>query len=219
MEGRPGEMQWRDPSSLRISDDDRHQVAEVLRQAAGEGRIDLGELDERLEATYNAKTYGELVPITADLPVRAPGTPPSPAPAAPRPGSSALVPATQYPSSYAFLSECARRGVWQVPAESTAFAFLGSVVLDLREALFETREVVVNANAILGSVSLVVNAGTQVVLEGTGVMGDYSQSRDKVAPEITASSPVVRVRGLALLGSVDVVRKPMPGQKRLGRSR
>ena len=53
---------------LRISDEDRHQVAELLRQAAGEGRIDLDELDERLEATYPAKTYGELVPITVDLP-------------------------------------------------------------------------------------------------------------------------------------------------------
>ncbi len=69
-----------DPSQLRISDEDRHQVAEVLRKAAGEGRIDLEELDERLEATYKAKTYGDLVPITADLPVRTtgalPGTPP-----------------------------------------------------------------------------------------------------------------------------------------------
>ena len=43
-------------------------MAEVLRQAAGEGRIDIEELDQRLEATYPAKTYGELVPITADLP-------------------------------------------------------------------------------------------------------------------------------------------------------
>ena len=53
---------------LRISDEDRHQVAEILREAAGEGRIDLDELDERLEATYAARTYADLVPITLDLP-------------------------------------------------------------------------------------------------------------------------------------------------------
>ena len=80
------------PSRLRISDEDRHKVAEVLRQAAGEGRIDLDELDERLEATYAAKTYGELVPITADLPgrrrrARHPRRPPRPvAPSGSRPG-------------------------------------------------------------------------------------------------------------------------------------
>ena len=63
-----------DPRDLRISDADRHRVAEVLREAAGEGRLDLDELDERLEATYAAKTYGDLVPITVDLP----GTPAAP---------------------------------------------------------------------------------------------------------------------------------------------
>ena len=56
------------PDSARVSDDDRHKVAEILREAAGEGRIDFEELDERLEATYAAKTYADLVPITVDLP-------------------------------------------------------------------------------------------------------------------------------------------------------
>ena len=63
-----GELERPDPAQLRISDDDRHRVAEVLREAAGEGRIDLDELDQRLEATYAAKTYADLVPITVDLP-------------------------------------------------------------------------------------------------------------------------------------------------------
>src|SRR3954454_11447272 len=57
-----------DPSRLRISDADRHHVAEVLREAAGEGRIDLEELDQRLEATYPARTYPHLRPLTLDLP-------------------------------------------------------------------------------------------------------------------------------------------------------
>jgi hypothetical protein len=57
-----------DPAQLRISDDERHQVAEILRQAAGEGRLDLEELDQRLEQTYAARTYADLVPITLDLP-------------------------------------------------------------------------------------------------------------------------------------------------------
>ena len=45
-----------------------------------DGRIDLEELDERLEATYAARTYADLVPITADLPVA--GRPSQPAPVA-----------------------------------------------------------------------------------------------------------------------------------------
>src|SRR3954447_227022 len=57
-----------DPAQLRISDAERHQVAELLREAAGEGRLDIDELDQRLEATYAARTYADLVPITFDLP-------------------------------------------------------------------------------------------------------------------------------------------------------
>ena len=80
-----GGLERPDPSRLRISDEDRHQVAEVLRQAAGEGRIDLDELDQRLEAAYAAKTYGELVPLTVDLPAHAAAHPVAPRPQQHRP--------------------------------------------------------------------------------------------------------------------------------------
>ena len=53
---------------MRVSDADRHQVSEVLREAAGEGRLDWEELEQRLEAAYAARTYAELLPLTADLP-------------------------------------------------------------------------------------------------------------------------------------------------------
>jgi len=84
MQGHEGTPARRDVASMRVSDADRHDVAEVLRQAAGEGRLDLAELDERLEATYAAKTYADLVPITADLPATRGATQPAPsAPSAP----------------------------------------------------------------------------------------------------------------------------------------
>jgi uncharacterized protein DUF1707 len=54
--------------SLRASDQDREAVAEVLRQAHAEGRLDYGELDERLTLAYAARTLGELERLTVDLP-------------------------------------------------------------------------------------------------------------------------------------------------------
>ncbi len=210
-------MDTPDRSRLRISDDDRHQVAEVLRQAAGEGRIDLDELDERLEATYQAKTYGELVPITADLPVRTTGSPPAPpssAPPATRPADRPTVPATTYENSISFMGDCTRRGVWRVPEQHTAFAMMGSVTLDLREAVFSAREVRIDAVAIMSGIDIVVNPWTEVVVDGVGIMGDFSQGKDKVPAELNASSPVVRVKGFALMAGVTVTRKAMPGQPR-----
>jgi hypothetical protein len=225
MEGRHHETNRPDPARLRVSDDDRHRVAEVLRKAAGEGRLDLDELDERLEATFKAKTYGELVPITADLPVRGtdglPAVPPVAPPAVQPASAQAVAAAPAYASSLSMLGDCTRRGVWRVPEQHTAFSMMGSVTLDLREAVFEAREVTINAVAIMAGIDVVVNAHTQVIVDGVGVMGDFSQSRDKVPAQITEGSPVVRLKGLALMAGVNVQRKPMPGdsRKRSGRPR
>ncbi|MGH3479420.1 MAG: DUF1707 SHOCT-like domain-containing protein, partial [Nocardioidaceae bacterium] len=52
----------------RVSDLEREEAADVLREAAGEGRLSYVELEDRLEQAYGAKTYGELVKVTADLP-------------------------------------------------------------------------------------------------------------------------------------------------------
>jgi DUF1707 SHOCT-like domain len=205
----------RDASQLRISDDDRHAVAEMLRHAAGEGRIDIDELQERLESTYQAKTYGELVPITADLPPVAAVTGPV---GGPGPAAGAGVP--RYSSSIAVMSNTKRTGVWVVEDGHSAFACMGSVLLDLREAQFDSAEVIVNASALMGEVKLVVDAGTTIVMEGHGVMGEYSEQRPRVAFDPTAGGPVVRVRGIALMGSVRVRRRGGPGQtrrRRLGR--
>jgi hypothetical protein len=67
-------------ATLRASDADREQVAERLRHATAEGRLTATELEERLEAVFAARTYGELDALVADLPgqgVRLPGTSPS----------------------------------------------------------------------------------------------------------------------------------------------
>lgn len=57
---------------MRASDADREAVAERLRGALDEGRLDLGEYDERLQRAYASKTYAELDLLLADLPATAP---------------------------------------------------------------------------------------------------------------------------------------------------
>lgn len=197
-----------DPARLRISDADRNKVADLLRDAAGEGRIDLDELDERLEATYAAKTYADLVPITYDLPAH--------------PGDQTPVVARQtmpatagtFDSSISVMGGVTRKGAWLVPAKHTAFTLMGGVDLDLREATFAARETTIYANAIMGGIDIYVDAHTHVIVEGVGIMGAFDQGRDKVEPQVTADSPVVRVKGIALMAGVTVTRKGPPTQVR-----
>jgi hypothetical protein len=200
-----GDLEPRRDPAMRISDSDRHQVAEILRQAAGEGRLELDELDERLEATYAARTYADLVPITMDLPSELPDQAPA------RPGAS--VPARRFDSSIAILGGVDRRGIWEVGARHNAFALMGGVEIDLREAVFTAPETVITANACCAGIDIVVNEGTRVVVEGVGILGAFDQV-DKVEPRLTASSPVVRVRGVALMAGVTVTRKGPKRQRR-----
>jgi len=67
--------------SIRVSDADRDRVTAQLRDHFAAGRITPGELDQRLSAALNAKTFGDLRRITADLP----GPVPAPRGAAPPP--------------------------------------------------------------------------------------------------------------------------------------
>jgi hypothetical protein len=55
-------------ATLRASDADREQVAERLRHATAEGRLNPDELEERLEGVFAARTYGELDALVVDLP-------------------------------------------------------------------------------------------------------------------------------------------------------
>jgi hypothetical protein len=201
----------RNAAELRVSDEDRHRVAEVLRQAAGEGRLDLDELDERLEAAYQAKTYGDLVPITADLPI-AHSDPPLPTPRRRAPVANPTGPS--YASSVAIMSENKRLGEWVVEGDHTAVAVMGSVLLDLREAAFTAEEVVITATAVMGEVKVIVDAGTRVVVDGVGIMGEFCEQRARVAFDPDEGGPVVRVRGFALMGSVNVQRRRPPGEAR-----
>jgi hypothetical protein len=55
-------------SSLRAADSDREAVTERLRKAAGEGRLEPEELEDRVDAALRARTYGDLDLVLADLP-------------------------------------------------------------------------------------------------------------------------------------------------------
>jgi hypothetical protein len=195
---------------LRISDADRHRVAELLREAAGEGRLDLDELEERLEAAYGAKTYGDLVPITADLPMGARPHPDTPMPDPRVPMS----PAMRYDTSIVVMGGVSRKGLWEVGPTHNAFALMGGVDLDLRQARFTNRETVIRAYAIWAGIDIYINANTRVIVDGVGIMGAFDQARDRVAPQLGPDSPVVRVTGFALMAGVSVQRRPMPGPRR-----
>jgi uncharacterized membrane protein len=64
--------------AMLASDAAREQAVEVLKGAYAEGRLPLEEYESRMGHAYQARTYGELDALTADIP-----RPPLPLPPAP----------------------------------------------------------------------------------------------------------------------------------------
>jgi hypothetical protein len=189
---------------LRASDADRERVANVLREAAGDGRLTMDELDERLDAVYAAKTYAELEPITHDLPDAGTAQAPAPSSAARRdPARFGGTPTSS--GAVAILGGFTRKGDWVVPKEFTAFMLMGGGEIDLRDARFTEREVTIHIVAILGGCEVIVPEDATVYVTGIGILGAFEHTD---AGPGSPDGPVITINGVALLGGVDVKRKP-----------
>jgi hypothetical protein len=55
-------------SDVRASDDERERVVALLREHAAAGRLEVDELDQRVEAAFAATTRAELRALLDDLP-------------------------------------------------------------------------------------------------------------------------------------------------------
>jgi Domain of unknown function (DUF1707) len=136
-------------TELRASHQDRDRVVEVLRMAAGDGRITADELDERLEAALKARTFGELAVLTTDLP--APGGQPA---ADAQPKDVARIESGS--------SHVRRDGPWLVPRRMQVRVRSGSVKLDFTEAVITQQSLAIEANVSSGSLTLVTKPGIVV---------------------------------------------------------
>ena len=199
-----------DRGNLRASDADRERVANTLREAAGDGRLTMEELDERLDAVYAAKTYAELEPITRDLP--ATGTAHAPVPAQ----SSAVQDSriggvASSEGAFAILGGFSRKGDWVVPKDFTAFALMGGGEIDFREARFAEPVVTIHVIAIMGGIEITVPEDVTVRVTGIGIMGGFDHGASGTG---ASGGPTIVINGLALMGGVEVRRRPLKKSNR-----
>jgi hypothetical protein len=187
-------------SELRASDADRDRIADILREALAEGRLTAEEHSERVEGVLSAKTVGELDVFVRDLPAahqehatRAYATP---APSRP----TDAIPHDADDNVVAVFSAATRKGRFRAGRRIHAYAIFGSVEIDLSEALFEYRQVVIKAISVFGSVEVHVPENVSLRGTGGGVLGSFEVASLDAAE---TDAPVVYVDGWAVLGSVE----------------
>lgn len=117
--------------------------------------------------------------------------------------------------SMAMMFGAARTGDWVCPSRHVSCTLMGGVDIDLRNARFESRETEIVAVAIMGGICITVPEDVRVSVGGFGLMGGFGQSTDKdvviAGQDLPPDAPHVRVSGFALMGGVEVTRKPRYG--------
>lgn len=190
-------------AELRASDADRERVAEALREAYAEGRITSEEHSERVDAVYAAKTLGELVPLTRDLPSHSATHQSMPTGTAsraqPRPGPAALS-RTEPQAMLAVFGGAERKGRFRAGREIKAVAVFGGVEIDLTDAVFDTPELVIHCTAVFGGVEIKVPEHVTLRGGGAGIFGGFDvRHQEGTDPH----GPVVTIKGAAVFGGVE----------------
>lgn len=183
--------------SLRASHEDRDRVADVLREAAGDGRLTSDELDERLERALTARTYGELAALTADLPAGQ---------AAPLPEPKDVLRIERYGVNER------RDGNWVVPARIDLLVTAGSVTLDFTEAVITLPSLQINAMVTGGNLTLITKPDVVVDTDEVAMVGGRVIARQ---PPGHPAHAVLRVTlsGRIIGGNIRV-RPPRPPRRR-----
>jgi Domain of unknown function (DUF1707) len=183
--GRGNEMAA--PEELRASHENRDRVVELLRVAAGDGRLTADELDERLEAALSARTYGELAALTTDLP-RAPAAKPK-----------------DVVRIDCHSAHTRRDGRWTVPQRIEVRVGSGRVTLDFTEAVISWPSLQIDADVRSGCLTLVTRPGVVVDADDVAVRSGQVKVRAPYAAEVPVA---LRVDISGKVGSGSIEARP-----------
>jgi len=186
-------------AGLRASHEDRDRVVELLRVAAGDGRLTAEELDQRLEAALTARTYSELAVLTTDLPV-----------AASQPGTASRAamtpPDVKDLVRIAVTSGSAKRdGHWVVPRRIELRVNSGAVNLDLTKAEIAVPELHIDAEVKSGHLKVLTRPGIVVDTDDVEVRSGAIRVRTHRGPAVPV---ILRVHISGHVGSGSLSVRP-----------
>jgi hypothetical protein len=186
---------------LRASHDDRERVVEVLRVAAGDGRLTADELDQRIELALTARTYGELSALVADLPAQS------------APAAAAAAKRKDVLRIDRFGANARRDGNWVVPERIEVGVTGGNVTLDFTDATITLPSLRINAVVAGGNLILITRPGIVVDTDEVVIMGGNVKTKAPYDPQVPLVLQI-EVTGRVAGGSI-VVRPPRRRRRRL----
>lgn len=185
------------PNSLR---ERRERVIERLTRHFADDHIDAREFERRLDLAYRAHSVEEIEALHSDLPAL--DSTPTAAVRTAGPGD----PVRQRQWVVALLGGTERKGGWTPARQVNACALMGGLVLDFREARFLPGVTELTVVALMGGVEIIVPPGIRVECDGSGILGGF-ECLDQHVPYTDGDRPTLRIRGVAIMGGVEVTER------------
>jgi hypothetical protein len=181
---------------LRASDADRERTADLLRHAAGEGRLTMDELDERLSQTYETRTQRELARLTADVIVPEElARVSSRMPVRGGEGSQWVV---------SIMSGHDRKGRWRVGRHLKVISIMGGSSIDLNDAELTDRETTITVFSLMGGSEVRVPENVNVTVSDFAFMGGNDAKVGEMLPD--PGGPTIHIKLISIMGGSDVQR-------------
>ncbi len=189
----------------------RERAVEVLMEHFANDVMGIDEFEGLLDTVNRCSTAGELRELLSKLPPLESSTKPATDMIPAYGGGPVYVDADRvrkYGFQVSVLGSSKRSGRW-IPARKTlAIGVLGGHSFDFREALLGPGVTDLNVLAVLGGIEIIVPPDMAVEVDGMGLLGSFQHKTD-VPLRANPDLPTLRVRGLAVLGGVEVkVRHP-----------
>jgi hypothetical protein len=128
-------------------------------------------------------------------------------------GAVAAAASTPMRGIVAIFSESRKQGRWVVPRHVRVLSIFGNAKVDLREAILQYRETVIEAQAVLAEIEIIVPPDVIVECDGDALLGSFTidegKRRGTRSQPPSPGAPIVRVTGSAHLASVTVKIRPV----------
>jgi hypothetical protein len=186
---------------LRASDDDRERTADTLRRAAGDGRLTMDELDDRLQEAYASRTRAELERLVADVVV-----PGEEAAAAERRAARLPVRPGEGGARWliAIMGGCERKGRWRLREQLISLNIMGGSDFDLNDAELSAQRTEMTIFSLMGGSDVHVPEGLNVEVTDFAFMGGNDVDVRDSLPD--PGGPVLHLRLISIMGGTNVRR-------------
>lgn len=191
----------------------RQQAIDALCEHFANDVLSVEEFERRVDSAHKAESAEDLRKLLSDLPTG--GLPVRREDAAPAVAdrTRASVPASRVKERgfmMAALGGVERKGRWIPARQNYAVAIMGGIVLDFREALLPPGETEVWIFTAMGGANVIVPPGLTVESDGIALLGGF-EHRDNAVANPDPDAPILRVRGLAVMGGVEIAIR-LPGE-------